>query len=219
MRNLKLIKIFLTSLALLLVVINAHCQTKMTEGKIEYSITIPDSLSNTVLDSSKFNQWIYRFKGNKQRTDYIKPGNDSSAFIYDNKTYDGICLQNKNGIKTATVYIFKQGGSMVRIPSKEPFRYFNDTKIICGYKCYKSKYLFGKDKSILYVYYTKEISTSLPNDLKIQFKDLKGFPMEFNSKIHGREEIFTITKISFEKINDSIFEIPEDYKIKYAEKW
>jgi hypothetical protein len=43
--------------------------------------------------------------------------------------------------------------------------------------------------------------------------------MEFNSKIHGREEIFTITKISFEKINDSIFEIPEDYKIKYAEKW
>ena len=212
-------KIFLTSLALLLVMMNAHCQTKMTEGRIVYQITNKDSLIYTTVDSSKINQWIYRFKGNKQRTDYIKPGNDSSAFIYDNKTFDAICLQNKNGIKTAKVYLFKKGGSMVRIKSNETFKYFSDTKIICGYKCYKSKYVYGLDKSILYVYYTKDINIPMPYDLKTRFKELKGFPIEFNSITQGREEITSMVNISFEKIDDSIFEIPKDYKIEYVEKW
>ena len=212
-------KIFLIALALLLVVINANCQTKMTEGRIVYSINNKDSLINSMLDSSKSYQWIYRFKGNKQRTDYIKPGNDSSAFIYDDKTYDAIWLQNKNGIKSAKIYIYKQGGSMVRTSSKELFRYFNDTKIICGYKCYKSKYVYGQDKSIFYVYYSKDINISLPYDLKIRFRSIKGFPVEFNTKNQGNEEITTMTTISFEKIDDSIFDIPKDYKIEYVDKW
>ena len=215
----KSIKIFLTSLALLLAVINANCQTKMTEGKIVYEITNKDTLINSILDLSRFNQMIYRFKGNKQRTDYIKPGYDSSAFIYDNKTYDAIYLQNKNGIKTAKVYLFKKGGSMVRIPSKEPFKYNKDSKIISGYKCYKSKYVSGKDKSILYVYYTKDIHVPMPYDFIIPFNELKGFPMEFNSIIQGREEITSVVNISFETIDAGIFEIPKDYKIEYIEKW
>src|SRR5580693_2212772 len=100
-------KIFLTSLALLLVVINAYCQTKMTEGKIIYEVKNKDSVIYSTVDSTKITQCVYRFKRNKQRTDYIKRGNDTSAFIYDKKTYDAIYLHTVNGIKTASVYLFK----------------------------------------------------------------------------------------------------------------
>ena len=200
-------------------VINANCQTKMTEGRIVYEIANADTLNNIKADSSKSSEWIFRFKGNKQRTDYIKSENDSSAFIYNNKTYDAASLENKNGIKTAKVFTYKKGGSMIRPVSNETFQYFDDTKNICGYKCYKTKYVYGQDKSIFYVYYSKDIATSMPYDLKIRFRELKGFPMEFNTKTNGKEEITKVVNISSEKINDSIFDIPKDYKIENVEKW
>src|ERR1017187_8981765 len=80
-------KIFLTSLALLLVVINAKCQTKMTEGRIEYSFTYPDSVKLQPYDSIWADKNIIRIKGKMERVDIIKDGNICIVYIYDEKNH------------------------------------------------------------------------------------------------------------------------------------
>ena len=54
-------------LMLALGLMNGFAQTKMTEGKIVYSITYPDSLMKQIVGPSKHYDLTYWFKGKKQR--------------------------------------------------------------------------------------------------------------------------------------------------------
>ena len=96
-------KILLTSFLLMVFVINAHCQTKMTEGRIEYSVTYPDSIDINSIDSFLPKQMVIWIKGEKLRDDVTLPGNIIYSSIYDNKTNNEITLAKVLGHNMATI--------------------------------------------------------------------------------------------------------------------
>ena len=92
----------------------------------------------------------------------------------------------------------------------------NESKIICGYKCFKAEYIvngFEGDIYYMYVYYTKDIFDSIPFYGQIFFAGLDGFPMEYNDKISSGYVIYSAIEISKGKIDEGIFLIPKDYRI------
>ena len=206
-------KIFLTSLALLLVVINAHCQDTITEGRIVYETIYQNSSKGyKPMTLHQINE-VYRFMGKMERCDLVSKTKDSSFIIINGHKNEATALLNRNGTKTGYTQHFDSIDDYFRDTTHKAFKYLSETKIICGYKCKKAEYKIYGDKTKYYVYYTKDIIASNPYGKKFLFKDLNGFPMEYTSYSTGPKTIHVVTYISNEKVDYSIFDIPKDYEI------
>jgi GLPGLI family protein len=211
-------KIFLTSLALLLVVIDTHCQTIITEGTIEYSVTNVFPNKKQPLDT--FNKYTarFRFKDKKQRTDEFLNNLLTSSQFYDGKHPDTLIWIQKEKTTDEKIVTKYKGFDSTKICPKESFRHLKEEKIICGYKCFKAEYTLPGDTAKLYVYYTKEIAAPLSSQLIIYFFNLDGYPMEYNINYRDKQVIYKTTKVNGEHIDDAVFVIPKEYKTEYFEK-
>src|SRR5258708_40278226 len=94
-------KIFLTSMALLLVVLNANCQTKMTEGRIEYSANFRDTTNLSFLDKIVAQNFKFWIKGHKNRAEFSMGMDNTMIQIYDDKTHDKIVFSLNDTKKEA----------------------------------------------------------------------------------------------------------------------
>ncbi len=185
----------------------------MAEGKIVYSITDLYALKMKVNDSTAPTDNIFRFKHSKQRMDVLKYGKLRVTLLYNDSTSEITTMIEPDVRKTAVVESYHSTErESLKLP-KKTFKYLDESKIICGYKCFKAEYKVENDTNRYYVYYTKDFLDTLPFFVKDYFDDLVGYPMEYNMEISMGSLIYTATKIEKEKIDDSLFEIPKEYKI------
>ena len=211
-------KIFLISLALLLVVITANCQTKMTEGRIVYTITIVDSNAEESSEKIHIFPLNYYFKNNKQRLEVAFGPKDSITTLYDQKTNIETELEIEDSKKTAWNSTYNDQDTAIEKQIKSSLKYSDKTKVICGYKCKKIEYLVPGDSTTFYVYYTKELTVHLSYNFFGYFAYLDGFPMEFNMQIYHNYAIFKCSEVSFKTMDDNLFKIPKGYKIENLDK-
>jgi hypothetical protein len=194
-------------------VMNGHCQTKMTEGRIVYKLTSFSFQDTINPDTSIVKEMIFRFNAHKQRIDYISFKNDTTVTIYDNATGEAINLDNYNGQKEARVEKFPPLDILMKPDRKTIYTIFADTAIIDGYKCYSAYRQVKGDGAIYFVDYTMDINAPLPYSEYYFLNCIDGFPMNYSFVIFGKRIQTRIKSISFEKIDERIFEIPKDYKI------
>src|ERR1035437_6389862 len=212
-------KIFLIALALLLVVINAHCQTKMTEGRIVYKLNNIESIDKKLFDTDIDSEKIFSFKGFKQRLDLLPTDSVANCIIYNDSLQQTISLGYFLNKITALVQSYNSSYKQnLKLPVKT-YKYLNESKIICGYKYFKAEYKIDGDTGNYYLYYTKDILDSIPFYVKDYLMGLDGFPMEYNEEISWGYLIYAVTNVSKGKIDDNIFLIPMGYRYLNADNW
>ena len=193
-------KIFLTALAIMVVVINANCQKKVTAWKIVYELQDLDSLSFQAIDSNLRTHEVFWIKDNKQRAE-ISTKKDPKAMVilYDEKTDDHTFLVAKT--KLAMINNFKMPGLNLK-PAKHIFNYTDESKIISGHKCYKAIMTFEGRNDRDTIYYTKEIKALNGKVTNDYYSGLDGCLMEFvNSDSHYHRYKYQVTKMNKDEVD------------------
>lgn len=213
----KKISLFLL-VAAAIVAFSFTTSTPEFEGKISYEITVdagnmpPEAVA--MFEGSELNVYI---KGTKSRSD-VSMGFQNTSTISDTKTNTSVTLMDIMGNK----YKIKSDPTKDEKSPDVSVKYMDDTKEIAGYKCKKAVITY-KDKSgneqVTSIYYTEEISNYTGNDSRnSMFKNIKGMPLEYEMRAErGMKMKMTAKTISKEKVSDSKFDIPSDYKETTAE--
>jgi hypothetical protein len=190
-------------------------QTKINEGKLIMEFQFPDSVSEKEKNLLPFtgNPMTIYFKNGNMRTEI--QGKMGTMIIFQN-TNSGefvTCadmMGNKIAMKTSKVSMEKMK-SMLPI-GKPDIKYSDETKMISGVKCNRATVTY---KDTIYptldVWYTKELDVA--NSSENTIDGIDGFLMESTALKDG---IIIGSKItSFEKVSvpDSLFKIPEGYKM------
>ena len=122
------------------------------------------------------------------------------------------------------IMLMKGMGKKIAVESKDTSQHsssqftivqLKEVKVIAGYLCNKVVLSdTGENKIILWV--TKDLPAYQNSNLPDM--DLGGFPMEFSLEKDEMKMRMTVKKVNRKKIEDSEFQIPEDYEIKTAEE-
>jgi GLPGLI family protein len=212
------IRIFLVLVGMMGGVGCGHTQTKLTEGRIVYEVKYPNSINKHYIDSSMLKQEIVWFKRKIEKIDWIVNDSIEYSTLYDIKAKIITMIMKYPKGNLAIISNEEDYERGMGKPPKGVFKYTSDTKMICGYKCNKAEYLATGDTTKHYVYYTKEITFKIPYFLKNPFEGLEGFPMEYNTNYGNAQTTTLVTSVCFDKIDDSIFEIPKGYEKIYPYK-
>lgn len=90
-----------------------------------------------------------------------------------------------------------------------------ETKEISGFLCKKSviSYFIDDKEVVQSVYYTPEIDVGEAYQLRTVFRDVSGFPLEYEMYMKGARLLFKAIEVKEEKVNKRLFEIPKGYEI------
>jgi GLPGLI family protein len=145
-------------------------------------------------------------KGSLSRSE-LSSALGSTATIYDHKSGSGVVLRDFGTQKL----LIKMNRSNWSDKNKKYngiiFKPTGETKNIAGYKCEKAEALM-KDGTSFTVYFTREIVPE-NSEYDAQFKNLPGFPLEYESNQGTLKIKYTASKISFDPVPVSRFEIPK----------
>ncbi|CAN5368401.1 hypothetical protein BH10BAC1_BH10BAC1_09020 [soil metagenome] len=186
------------------------------EGVIEYTASVVDQANPmATLAPSKM---IIKFKNNKSCAEMSAGmGLFTTSFISDPEK------------KTLTQLVKLLNKKMSLIQNEAAIKKENDaykfeltplktTKIIAGYKCQSAHVKMHDDLETEFdIFYTNELSIENPNFAN-PFHMIDGVLMEYQMKKFGLEMKFTAKTIKKEDIDDSEFELPDDYKPISAEE-
>jgi GLPGLI family protein len=203
-------KIFLMTLAASAVLFSApaKAQKKLSEGKITYEISFPGMQIDPQQAAMLPTESITYIKGDKSRSEQKMGMGMSQVVISDSKANSAVILMDMMGNKTA---IKMTAAEMEKGEKEKPqVKVLDETKEIAGYKCKKAEITDSKGNTSQ-VYFTKDIKGTQGGG-KGLFKELDGFPMEFELKQQGMSMKFTVTNVSDEKVDDNLFAVPAGYK-------
>ncbi len=192
----------------LLLVITASAQKKLTEGTISYDIVINTNSDKPqaadFLDGATSTVYI---KGTKSRTEMVSSLGTQATII--------------DGSKGAITVLKEYGTQKYMIPmttsqwkdANQKFENvtftFNDnaTKTILGYKCRQA---IGKvaDGTSFTVWYTTDLVPET-NDFQYANRSLPGLAMEYESNMGSLKVIYTVSKISFNPVPAAKFDLPK----------
>ena len=182
----------------------------ITEGKVVYQISYPDSSIGELAVAMMPTEATMYFKNDKTRMDMKMGMGMNLIALADNKAKTTIVLMDMLGNKTA----MKMNEQEINKESKKAGEYeitkTNETKTIAGYLCKKATVTL-KDKNSFNVWYTDEIKVQNSN-WNNQFKNIDGFLMEFRmDQSLGISMEMTAKTIVNEKQSDSLFVVPDGY--------
>ncbi len=167
---------------------------------VSFSVSSPDaSLNNTTK--------TFYLKGKMSRVDIESPTYKQST-IYDASTGNAAILKELGGNK----YLYNFSAAQWAEKNKDfdgmQVSFKNETKTILGYEC-KKAVLTLKNGTETTVYYATTIKPSIAEN-PFQFKGIPGFVLEYESGISAGKKIsYTATKINFNPVAASLFEIPK----------
>jgi GLPGLI family protein len=179
------------------------------EGSIVYTMNI-DGLPPEAAAMMQGMETRIFVKGDKTKSEVVNPFSTTIS-ISDNKTKDVVTLMDIMGQK----YMIK---SKIEEPTTDKngkpeikIKKLNDSKTIAGYKC-KNAEVSVKDKKsreshTSIVWYTTEAGLGY----EASFNGLGGLPLEYEMKRDGRKIQMSCKSVSFDKVPDSTFDIPEGY--------
>ncbi len=186
-------------------------QKKITEGVIIYDLKLDGGAQDGMMAAMIPTELVIKFKGTKSRSEFVTGMSETVAITDSKDDKSAVVLLDFMGSKYAMKIdekkIMEQRAAMPKyeiVDSKE-------TKQIAGYNCTKA-YLINKETNEeVIVYYTTEIPFA-ENSFNAEFRGVKGMPMEYVAKMQNVKMSVTVREIKKEKIQDSIFAIPTDYK-------
>lgn len=195
----KIVKIVLICWACLSI---ASAQTVKTIGDctVSYSVSGQDA---TLKNTTK----TFYLKGKLSRVDIENPAYTQTT-IYDAGTGAAVILKELGGNK----YLYNLSAEQWVEKNKDfagiDVNLQADTKNILGYEC-KKAVLTLKNGTVTTVYYATTIMPSVAEN-PFQFKGVPGFVLEYESEMgSGKKITYTATKINFNPVAASLFEIPK----------
>jgi GLPGLI family protein len=209
MRNLIIIAVFFCS---------QIAFSQLTEGYIQFSIdviavdtSLKTKQSAGLLHDSKME--IY-FADKLSRIDYKMGRLYNTVMILDERTQKAITLTNSSKGKFASIASTKgiEATQMKKDPKAKTV-YFNETKMILGYKCKKAE-VTSEGLTTTY-WYTNDINIDDKNKSIIN-PNAPGFPLAFSRVENGVRMYFQASNIQYELVNkEQIFstQIPAGYRV------
>lgn len=184
---------------------------KKFEGTINFSLEYQDLPAEmAAMEAMLPDEMTTMIKGEKTRLEQSLGMGMSQITITDMKKGNGVLLMNMMGKKMAMEMSKEELEKMDKknkSKEKPEFKYVDgETKKIAGYDCKKALVSVG-GSAALEVYYTED----LPSGASKQFEGLNGFPLEYTISQGPMKIKATATKVSQEKLNSSLFEIPDGY--------
>jgi hypothetical protein len=195
---------------------NATAQKSINEGKVVYAISYPDMDLDPQMQAMMPTESVVFFKGVYSRTDLSLGMGFSSSSIMNAKSGEVIALTDVMGSKSA----MKMSAADLKKAKSEnktaapAIELTSEVKKIAGYNCKKA--IVKSGESALEVFYTDEISAVTAST--IDWKEIKGFPMEYFLDQNGLKMKFTAKSVTAEKVGDDLFVIPKDYKLVTQEE-
>lgn len=187
--------------------IQGSAQKRITEGTISYDIVVSSNEEKPTL-ASMFDgaSSIVYIKGNLSRSEMISSLGTESRIV---------------DAKTGKVTVLKEYGAqryMINMtPSdwKDANKRYEDVnytltdeyKEIAGYKCQKAVGKFA-DGSTFTVWFTRDLVAEY-RDFEYAYRSLPGLAMEFETNVGNLKVTYTVSKISFNVVPASKFELPK----------
>jgi GLPGLI family protein len=195
---------------ILLFLINSSkvsAQKALSEGSFVYDIMIQSkdakAKSTSALNGAKT---IVYLKGGLSRTEMTSAlGNETT--IYNSKLGNAVILKEYSGQKL--MITLNKDNWLERNKKFDGITFENtsETKVINGYNC-KKAFAKLKDGSSISVYYTPDI-TLLNKDFNLAFKNLPGFPVEYEFETERTTFKYTLGEIDFNPVAAAKFDFPK----------
>ncbi len=183
-------------------------QRKLTEATISYDIVINTSNAKPkAADAVDGSISVIYLKGNNSRSEMITPlGNQHT--IIDSKTGNATVLKEWGTQKYMITMTPSNWKDYNKKYDRISFVYYEEYKTISGYKCQKAiGHLNDSAKTTFTVYFTKDL-VPVNTDFQYLNRNLPGLAMEYEV-IKGTDiHTYTVSKINFDPVPTSKFEIP-----------
>lgn len=190
---------------------------KLTEGKVVYEISFPEMDENEKANGMTPTEATLFFKENLLRME-MKIMGMGTVVISNSKDKSVTTLMdlmgNKLAIKMTGEEMAKERSKMTG--SSYQTRLTSETKDIAGYRC-KKALATNKDGNEITIYCTTDIM-AVNLGFAEQYKGIDGFPMEYQMAQNGMNMKFVAKNVTKQKVDQSKFVIPSDYKITTKEE-
>ena len=185
----------------------ALSQKKFSEGTLSYDIVINTGSEKTqaadFFDGATSTIFI---KGNRSRIEIISALGTQTTIV--DGVRNSIAILKEYGEQKYLIHMtpaeYQQANEKY---NNVAFTYFNEEKIILGYKCKKA---IGKlqNGSTFTVWYTEDL---VPANTEFQYvnRALPGLAMEYESVMGKMVVTYTVSKISLNPVPISKFELPK----------
>ena len=204
LKKMKSDKRFFLSSLLLFVSLFTFAQKTFTEGTVVYDIGIKTgNPASKSLNSATSTVYV---KGGQVRTDMSSALGVEST-LYDNKAGNGVILKEYSGQKLMITLTKDNWLEKNKKYDDVVFTFSDETKTIIGYTCKKATAKL-KDGSTFDVYYSPDLVPS-NKDYNTTFKNLPGLAMEYEFLVGKTQYVYTVSKISFDAVAASHFDIPK----------
>ncbi|MBI1344556.1 MAG: hypothetical protein GC171_16670 [Terrimonas sp.] len=182
-------------------------QKRITEGTITYDIVINTGDTDPkIADMFDGAVSVVYLKANKSRSELVSSLGTQSTIV-DARTGAATVLKEYGESKymiTMTAGDWKASNQKYE---GVVFKYFDEYKEILGYQCQKAVGTL-KDGTSFTVYFTKEL---VPENRDFQYanRSLPGLAMEYESSLGKIKITYTVSKISFNIVPVSKFDLPK----------
>jgi GLPGLI family protein len=186
--------------------LSANAQKILSEGTVMYDVSVQTG-SNQAKMADGFDgaTAVVFIKGRQSRTD-VKSAIGNYSTIYDSKAGIGVVLREFGGQKLMIRMNRQNWADKNKKYEGITYTKTDETKKIAGYECQKAIAKMA-DGTSFSVYYTNEVIME-NKDYDGQFKNLPGVPLEFESVDGSIRVKYSATKLSFDPVPISRFEIP-----------
>jgi GLPGLI family protein len=183
---------------------------KSFEGTINYGLSYEDLPAEmAAMEAMLPDEMTIQIKGQQSRMEQSLGMGMSQVTITDMKKGSGVLLMDMMGKKMAMELSKEELEKMdkKKKTQKEPeFKYVDGTKEIAGYNC-KKAIVSVEGAAEFEIYYTEE----LPKGASKTYEGLKGFPLQYTIAQGPMKIKVTAEKVKQEKLDKSLFDIPDGY--------
>ncbi|MFN4285017.1 MAG: DUF4412 domain-containing protein [Lacibacter sp.] len=184
----------------------AGAQRLYNEGSVVYNIVVSTGTAKPqaadLLDGARMRIWI---KGNQSRTE-TKSVLGTTITLQDARTGNAVVL-NEYGDQKVMITMTREEFQDRNQKFKDmKLEYLDETKTILGYNC-KLAIATLTDGSRFRVYYAPDLVFQNMN-VGMQFDQLPGFPLEYESEMGSMKVTYVAEKVSFDPIPAALFDVP-----------
>jgi GLPGLI family protein len=204
-------KFFLLALLPLFCSLSSVAQKTISEGKIVFEITYPDVELDQQTMAMLPDASTFYFNSKKSRVE-VKMAMGSTIMISDLDSQKFVTLMDIMGNKMALTLTKEDIDKEKNSKPKPTVQVTRDTKVIAGHLCTKAIITpADTTESMPYeVWFTKDILAK--NSFRSNIEGIDGFLMEFRTRQNNMTMKMTCKSVTEQKVDDSMFIIPEGYK-------
>ena len=211
-------KKILTLAIVLVSLVNANAQQKISEGVVVYTLSwnVPEQ-AQAMAASLPTEIQVY-FKGDSSSMKMESQFFSSQSILNTKKEYERMLLDIPMMSKKYSVIFTPADQEM--LADKYPqmsFKPSTESKVLNGYKASKFEVYEGKTNTKFNVWFTKEVDITA-NPLSRFYEPSYGFPLEFTSFQNGMSVRASVKEIQKTSVPAGVFSASKDYEeFSYAE--